>query len=227
LGNSNQKVRQILISSKRFKPEHIEAVMEEIEHKQKKTHQKRSVKLLLVLGAVIFACVIAFAFIFFQTQNFLNTNKEAGQYYHTVATDIAQQKTDNPAIGLGGVQTTQVAPGVSVFNVPSPVVETLASGKTQPTSQTSNLYGNQGHKGVKVVCPINSEAAASIFGGSKENWRQQNGQWILLDNNGASVYIPDGMSGGYLIVGSGIEMKSVLGPAQVSNIYMIVITCDS
>lgn len=220
LGNSPSKTKQILTDLHQYSDKQINIAIQDIENKEKKKNKSRLIMLYVIAGILISICVISAGIMMFLSSSVLSKTGQISQFYDQAATKVVGMGTEYPAIPPGGVQT--VAPlNVYLLNVPTPMIEIYETQPGQPNSsgQVNNPVG-------RTACPTNDEEAALLFGGTKENWKMQQGHWLLTANNGATVFIPEGMSGGYLIVGSALEMKSILGPARVSNIYMIIITCE-
>jgi hypothetical protein len=81
----------------------------------------------------------------------------------------------------------------------------------------------------KAACPATPEAAAELFGGSPSIWRWDTSQlpsWQMISTGSSvNVSVPEGMVAGYLDNKS-FQMQSVNGPATISNVNFLVITCD-
>ncbi|MCX6034699.1 MAG: hypothetical protein NTV38_06955 [Chloroflexi bacterium] len=78
------------------------------------------------------------------------------------------------------------------------------------------------------VCPRTAAEAAVMFGGQPDKWSSppsSNG-WIMIDTSqGNTIYTPLGMTAAYLQLGSNVVLVEVSGPAKLSNVYYIAISC--
>ena len=145
----------------------------------------------------------------------------------SISTQVSNARTENPPILPQQVQTL-IPPGVNIINVPTPDIIKLSPGAAVPVSESTAMpaQSQSGSTTRRYGCPKNSKDAASLFGGNQNNWSLQQNQWVMLDNNGATINLPQRMSAGYLVISSGMEIKSVSGPAQMTNIYMVMISCN-
>jgi hypothetical protein len=211
LGNPSWKIHQILIDTSKYTEEQIKNAMQDIQSEEKKKSNKSTKKIvaILLVALVIFGILVGiFKFV---TSFYAPKIDQANQYIKSASTQVSIVRTENPPVVPVEIQTI-APPGTNIINVPTPYVVNLPGGGSADTKRTT--------------CPTTSAAAAALFGGNEKSWNQQQGQWVLLDNNGATINLPKGMSAGYLVVTSSMEMKSVLGPARIGNIYMITISCN-
>jgi DNA-binding transcriptional MerR regulator len=112
------------------------------------------------------------------------------------------------------LQATLVPDLAKILNLNTPVVQynVAPSGSSSGTS----------------ACPRTAVAAAAMFGGQPDKWSSpanSNG-WIMIDTSqGNTIYTPMGMTAAYLQLGSNVVLVEVLGPATLSNVYYIAISC--
>ena len=77
------------------------------------------------------------------------------------------------------------------------------------------------------MCPMTSEQAASLFGGEPGYWRSLSDGWIFMNQlKPSTITVPNGMKAAYLVVGKGISLREVQGPAQMENVYYVSISCQ-
>jgi hypothetical protein len=101
-----------------------------------------------------------------------------------------------------------VPDGISIINVPTPSVS--AEG---PAS---------------ADCPRTTGEAVALFGGELEHWQfdRDNAGWILIVvGSPITIRIPANMSAGYLVAGDTFEMRSLLGPATLTNVNFAAVAC--
>ena len=126
-----------------------------------------------------------------------------------VATAAAKSTAEHVEDGVPDWIKALVPDGITVVGVPTPAIEEAGP----PQSE----------------CPFTSELAAALFGGRAENWSydsENNGWYATVFNTPLTVRVPANMSAGYLVLGETFEFRNVHGPATVSNINFIAISCD-
>ena len=99
--------------------------------------------------------------------------------------------------------------GLTVIGVPTPSVE--ASGP--PATD----------------CPFTAELAAAVFGGSAANWSydfDNDGWFMTVIADPITVRVPLNMSAGYLVAGETLEFRNVHGPATLTNVNFVAISCE-
>ncbi len=111
--------------------------------------------------------------------------------------------------GLPAWVATLVPSAITAINVPTPNVDP----KGPPSAP----------------CPATSAQASALFGGPAGSWsfnHQEQGWILILADRPTSIRIPDGMSGGYLVIGDRLEMRTAQGPATVNNVNFIAVSCQ-
>jgi len=102
-----------------------------------------------------------------------------------------------------------IPPGITVLGIPTPSVA-----QSGPPS---------------ADCPFTSELAAALFGGDSANWSfdaENNGWFMTAFAQPITVRVPLNMSAGYLVVGETLEFRNVHGPATITNVNFIAVSCD-
>jgi len=227
LGNPTWKIRGILKDSAKYTEEQINSALMEIEFRDKTKSNRGTIRIALILGAFMLVCSLLVG-AFLLAQSIFSPNiKQANDMANNISNEVSKVRTENPPVLPAQIQTFAPS-GVNIINVPTPFITKFPSSITGPSDSSTPAPGSSSKStGIKRAnCPLNSTDAAALFGGNEKNWSFQKQQWVMLDNNGATVSLPDGMTGGYLVVSSGMEIKSVLGPAKIGNIYMIMISCN-
>jgi hypothetical protein len=77
-------------------------------------------------------------------------------------------------------------------------------------------------------CPGSAAEAANLFGGLSENWsypRSSNGWVMMAINQATTIYVPDGMKAAYIQLADSILLIEIPGPASLSNVYYVAISC--
>ena len=239
LGNTVDQIRVILERTSRLKPEEINEVLVDVTalEKSKKSKQNQRMILIVVISLVILGCCVGGALAF----NTIKTNilklTIPGTAVPFVQPTTGSSRSDNtgelpsiieailqPTAGstgpsnssspgdrvvLPGFIQTMVPPGVKVVNAPTP-----------------NVQMQQPVEGGVTRCPRDSMTAASTFGGNGSEWTNSSNGWMLIAKQPITLHVPQGMSAGFLVFGGDLEMRSVYGPANVSNIYMAVVSCQ-
>ena len=107
---------------------------------------------------------------------------------------------------------TMLPAGMEIISVPTPaVVQEAAAGI------------------LNMQCPSNALEAAEVFGGSAAKWTEgeMGNGWVMATTEPETIRVPETMTAGYMVVSvTGMEMKSVIGPVTLKDIYMISIACD-
>ena len=123
-------------------------------------------------------------------------------------------------------RTTLVAAGSALQDTAVPNVAKILN-LTTPVVQ----YGAAppgGSSGSASVCPPTPQKAAALFGGLEADWyspRNSNG-WIMVhQGQPTDIYIPGGMTAAYLQLGKTLQMVNVTGPATMSGVFYIAVSC--
>jgi hypothetical protein len=207
LGNTLTEVRSILERSSGLTPDQVGEVMKGLDKPEEK---KRVTRFFLVFSIIAIAIFSLIAWWFFSNNLLNGGNTETPDAEETVESGGVPRRLVDPS-SLPEPLQTYVPDGVRIFNDP-PLVERASEADLPPTT-----------------CPTNKIEAASIFGGQAKDWSQEekNNGWMMVTTlQGVEIKVPTGMSAGYLVFVRGPEMRSVLGPAVIRNIYMISISCS-
>ncbi len=125
-------------------------------------------------------------------------------------------QSEGPAAAGAQLQATQ-APNlvVKILNLSTPVVH---YGGYPPGGSTSSAAN----------CPQTSQEAANLFGGFPTDWNSppdSNGWFMIRKGTPAVVFIPNGMKAAYLQLGNRLQLVEVSGPATLSGVYYIALSC--
>lgn len=134
---------------------------------------------------------------------------QAATAQSVVATAAAVAATEHIEDGVPDWIRALVPEGLTVVGVPTPSVETTGP----PASD----------------CPFTAELAAAMFGGSSGNWSydaDNNGWFMTVFAQPVTVRVPLNMSAGYLVVGETMEFRNVHGPATITNVNFVAISCE-
>lgn len=218
LGNSPARIRKILAELDAT-PEQIEEAMAQIDAVEAKRQSNDSFYL-WVLGGVT---VIFLGVVFFAT------------YWRLVPAAVQQNPlapapTDNPRAKATSTLSVKsmaqtLMPGVPVEMLPSLIPSNVPANFMLATPAVIR----QPTSGTPTRCPRTSAQAASLFGGEAADWTfdpETQGWRMTLVGGGTSVFVPEGMRAGYLLLINGPEMRSVTGPATLKDINFIAITCE-
>ena len=129
---------------------------------------------------------------------------------------VLQKDYQTKLAAAGSALQETAAPNLAkILNLNTPVV---IYGAAPPSSYSGN--GN--------VCPRTSQKAAALFGGQPANWYSppnSNG-WVMIHQGQATdIYIPRGMTAAYLQLGKSLQMVNVVGPATLSGVSYIAVSC--
>ncbi len=111
-----------------------------------------------------------------------------------------------------------------------PLRATLMPGLAEALNLNTPMvqYGAAPAGPISNNCPRTSSQAAALFGGQADAWSSppnSNG-WVMIDPGQANtLYIPQGMKAAYLELGSTIILVEISGPATLSNVYYIAVSC--
>lgn len=204
LGNTPAEVRSILQRSSGLTPEQVAEVLKRLEKPEEKRRTNRILLIFMVVALVIFALLA----LFFTNlmKSITNGTSPAG----TPAAFSLAGKLVDPG-SLPAPLQTMMPNGIQILNE-DPVVET-SDEATIPAAS----------------CPASQTDAAALFGGPASDWNRDSntGGWMLLtQTQGVVIRVPANMTGGYLVMDKGPEMRGVTGPAVVKNIYMLSISCQ-
>jgi hypothetical protein len=130
---------------------------------------------------------------------------------------VLQKDYQNKQAAAGPALQSTVAPAIAVkiLNLNTPVVKYGAA----PPS---------GSSGSKSGCPRTSQIAADLFGGQPADWYspQSSNGWVMIRKGQATdITIPGGMTAAYLQLGKGLQLVDVAGPATLSGVYYIAVSC--
>lgn len=209
LGNPPSQIKTILAGS-RAAPEAVAAAMAEVTRfdRQKRQSSQRAVGWVMgVFGLVLVVLVGGGA---------LMALRPASQ------SPIATARFNSPPTSApGNGFSLPSLPDLSAI-LPNGAAATVAA---QPTTAVQRGVG----PGISK-CPGTPRAAAELFGGEAEDWSQSpefGGSWVLIAKGPAvTVQVPSNMSAGYFVLDNGLQMLSVLGPATLSNINFVTISCE-
>lgn len=205
LGNSPSQIKTILEGS-RTAPEAVMAAMGIVAQLDQRKRQSSQRAVWLGMGAV---AVLLLALIGGAAVMALFSPSPP-----TATPQFNVQSTSAPGNGLA----LPGLPGV----LPEGAVETVAA---QPTTAVQRGVG----PGISK-CPVTPRAAAELFGGNADDWSQSQelgGSWVMFATGlAATVKVPANMSAGYFSTDGGLQMLTVLGPATLSNIGFVTISCE-
>jgi hypothetical protein len=207
LGNSDNEVRSILERSSGLTPEQVADVLKGLEKPEEK---KRGSRLLMIFSVVAIIIFTLIAWIFLTSRPVETPEGQPPAAQPTAASEALTGQIIEPESLPAPLQTI-IPDGVRIFN--DPITVQAASNEAIPPT----------------TCPQSKTAAAALFGGPAEDWTMEDQKlgWILVSQQQSlEIKVPANMSAGYLVFERGPEMRSVVGPAIVSNIYMITISCQ-
>ena len=198
LGNSPKEIQTILTQSEK-EPERAQAILRIIAQMEHQEQSRQWKKLRLSLGIVGGLGIILLGAGFVFLKNYQNKPVGAGP---------AGQNT--PA------QDTPVPnPVVKALNLNTPVVNYNAG---PPSSSTGDAS----------VCPRTSQQAADLFGGQPGDWvspPSSNGWIMVRKGKSADIFVPKGMKAAYLQLGNSLQLVDLDGPATLSGVYYIAVSC--
>lgn len=203
LGHSLPQIDGILRRSGVWSPEQIAAALAELEPlvAAGRARQRRQAWLLAGLGFGLIAVVLTGLAIYL---SLLGASPAVPAPPATVG-----------AAGAGNwpaALQTLVPPGARLVN-PTPAVQRLTGAAAAGAH----------------VCPQSPEEAAGLFGGLAKDWRydQASAGWLMFSAlDMVTVQVPAKMVAGYMRIGESLDMVQVDGPATISGVNMIVITCE-
>lgn len=212
LGNSARQIRASFVNTDAFSPADINSIMAEIEGLEKKKHdnQRKRLTVILVIMFVFVLCIISCVLATQAYRNGFNIDLTGSNQTHP--TDSVIEKNRIQSEQLPEPLRTFIPAGASIINPPTPQVQLL-----------SPAIGQSGR------CPRNPLEAAQLFGGSADTWQaaDMNRGWLYIAKEPVNITVPANMSAGYLVFDlSSMEMRSVIGPAVIQNVYMITISCE-
>ena len=203
LGNRPAAIRDIVSRSHKLSDEQLERLVAPYEARetQRRSRASRSLIIGLVAVVLVLACVIGGSFVL---RSLLAV---PGQI--TDAVEGTAPANTLPRESLPPQLQTLVPSGTDLLLPPTPAVQTLPTGEAPAASG----------------CPRTSEDAAALFGGPAQRWTSNNNGWVIIGTDPISVYVPEKMTAGYVVVGASMEMRSIAGPARLENVYMVAINC--
>jgi hypothetical protein len=79
--------------------------------------------------------------------------------------------------------------------------------------------------GARLACPTQPANAARMFGGDSGAWSPLQASWTMITSHPQAIYLPEGMRAEYLLLVDPPSMVAIQGPARLSNVVYISITC--
>ncbi len=207
LGNSVSQIKIILEESK-ASPDQVEAALAEVTRldREKRQSNQRSLWLIGSASAIFFFLIAGVTAV-------LVVRPE-------LRPPTAAPRPTNPVSGqpLPGLPNLPNLP----ISIPTGAVATVIA---RPTTGVQQGVGPQASK-----CPVTPIGAAHLFGGQPEYWSENNDYgkaWVMIaTGEPLTISVPDNMSVGYLRMGEGLEMISVVGPATLTNVNFVTISCE-
>lgn len=204
LGNSLSQIKTILEGSKAT-PEQVEAALAEVTRLDRKKRERNQSSIWLIgsVGTAFFILVAGVAAV-------LVVRPE-------LQPPTATPRPTSPVSG-------QPLPGLPnlPFTVPTDAVATVMA---QPTTGVQRGVGPQASQ-----CPATPIGAAQLFGGAPDYWSENNDYgkaWVMIaTGDPLTISVPANMSAGYIRMGQGLEMISVVGPATLTNVNFVTISCE-
>jgi hypothetical protein len=76
-------------------------------------------------------------------------------------------------------------------------------------------------------CPNSPAEAAAMFGGQADKWSSPSSTgWVMITiSQTATIFVPKNMSAGYLQFRNQLSLTQVTGPATLTDIFYVVISC--
>ena len=213
LSNPPSQIKAILEGS-RATPEAVEAAMTEVIRLDQNRRRSSRASVWLMMGGVALCVAILVG-----AGIMLNSLRPASpSSSSTVTAGFAIQPTSLPSGGGLSLPGLPDLPGL----LPDGAVETVVA---QPTTGVQRGVG----PGISK-CPVTPRGAAELFGGEADDWSQSpemGGSWMMFASGPAmTIQVPSNMSAGYFSTESGLQMLNVLGPATLSNISFVTISCE-
>lgn len=220
LGNSPVRIRAVLVDLQAT-PDQIEEVIAGIEQAQQR-RQRSDSRFIWLLGAVV---AVLFVVMFFGTYwRFVGASPLAVFGPPTSTAPAGSHPKATATLSVQSIAQT-LAPGLPVEMLPSLIPSNIPANFMLATPAVQR----QATTGAATRCPKSPGEAAQLFGGLAANWDydQQTGGWTMtVVGPGVTIYVPEGMRAGYLLLVNGPEMRTVDGPATIKDINFIAITCD-
>lgn len=207
LGNSVSQIKTILENSKAT-PDQVEAALAEVTRLDRKKRERNQSSMWLMgsVGTVFFILIAGVAAV-------LVVRPE-------LQPPTATPRPTSPVSGqsLPGLPSLPNLP----FTVPTDAVATVMA---QPTTGVQRGVGPQASN-----CPATPIGAAQLFGGKPDYWSENNDfgkAWVMIaTGDPLTISVPANMSAGYIRMGEGLEMISVVGPATLTNVNFVTISCE-
>ncbi|HEY5156378.1 MAG TPA: hypothetical protein VII93_00240 [Anaerolineales bacterium] len=133
-------------------------------------------------------------------------------------------------IGVGIVLSSVFLgkPNGTVGSQQAPILPNLAKALHLGTPVIEPTTTPEGTTSVKVSgCPNSPAEAAAMFGGQVDKWSSPSSSgWVMLTTSqAATIFVPKNMSAGYLQFSNQLSLTQVNGPATLTNIYYVAISC--
>jgi len=219
LGNTSEQIRKSMSRSPAFTEVQIEEALAPLIQIETEKKKKQMRTVWTILGIVGVFLLISFGCYAITRIDFSNPGAQAGAEMEPGEVNpnagFLPEATDDSAINtnlLPAPLQTLIPEGMQILAVPTPGI-TLVNPQTVSDEK----------------CPGSRFEAAQIFGGIADDWSEAEvGRgWAMITRSPARVYVPPSMTGGYLVFDeTGMEMRSVIGPVYLDNIYMISISCE-
>ncbi len=203
LGNSKQKIKDILAKYSGLADEEIEEILEYITRK-KTSGSRGSIKLpRWAMGCVIvpFLFLLAYALIIF----------------------IQYRASSSVAAGAA----PRVVTVMEYEKLPSFVRDLIPEEVQQVQMPAAIITQLEVTGGEVKACPEDGENAAGLFGGEALDWQFNSGQqaWMMQSIYARTLIIPEGFLSIIPILNKGLSIQLIPGPARVGNAYLILVRC--
>jgi hypothetical protein len=146
------------------------------------------------------------------------------------------EATPLPPVGEPEVQNPQAAiqsgadgqQYLDPSKLPAPIQTMLPPEVKILVAPTPEVIPGDPRDNTVVNCPRDKLAAANLFGGPANDWtlNSELHGWIFISKTTSTIHLPAGMSAGFLVITESMEMKSTLGPATITNVNMIAVSCE-
>jgi hypothetical protein len=202
LGNSYDKI-SLILEQRASSPSQRENALEACREMERQEHGRQQKKLVFSVLAVLLVFLVAGMAVFVYP----------GILIHP-ASPVSPSSSEDAATLQANAAPSDLPALIKVLKLATPVVHRY------PTLSASEpAAGN--------MCPMTAEQAAGMFGGEAEYWRSLSGGWIMMNQlNPSTITVPNGMKAAYLVVGKGISLAEVQGPAKMENVYYVSISCQ-
>jgi len=230
LGNPPERIRTILLGMPGAQSEDVQVVLRDLEV-GKDQHERGVMRwaYALLVGLILIVGLVAFS-----------TSQGV------VLADVLQDAKDgkNPLQILSALfqPRVQTDPDQASAATQAPGADTksqfLDTSLLPPVLQTAVPEGVKVLKPPEVVivparstgrverCPVTVGDAVRLFGGEMKIWTKSRGGWTMISTAPQNVFVPEGMTGGYLVYITKPEFNSVPGPVTIQNLNFLAISCE-